>query len=444
MTGPAGSLEPFALPESFLLGTATASLQIEGGDRNNSWYRWTHEKGHVKDGTDCSVACDHWNRVDEDTALMKSLSHRTYRLGVEWSRIEPEKGRFDPEATAHYRHEIEGLLRAGIVPLVTLHHFSNPLWLEDSGAWTDPAVIDLFERYTGHVAEALGDLVAGWVTINEPNVYALSGYIFGNWPPGKVSIPGYLQVARNMCMAHVKAYRKIHEVRERMGKTDTMVGVAHHLRVFEPKHRWMPEEWVAGLYEHLFQEIFIAGTAEGRMVFPVGSGYPLGKGRYQDFFGVNYYSREMISLSANPGLLFGKFQTKAGAPVNDLGWEIYPEGLYLFCKRYWDRFKVPVYITENGTCDSRDAFRTRYIYDHLYQVKRLIDDGVDVRRYYHWTFTDNFEWQEGQSARFGIVALDYATQQRRVRPSGLFYRDLCRNHGVTQEMLEEYLGVSRP
>ncbi len=413
-------MKPFSLPESFLLGTATASLQIEGGDRNNNWYRWV-EQGHSKEGH-CVVACDHWNRVEEDTALMKDLGHHTYRLSIEWSRIEPEKGRFDPDAMQHYRREIEGLLAAGIVPLVTLHHFSDPLWLEDSGGWLNPEVLDLFERYTSYVVEALGDLVADWVTINEPNVYTLFAYMFGIFPPGKTSITACFKVAKNMAEAHIRSYRKIHEIRQKTGRSETMVGVANHIRVLEPKHGGLLERCVTGLYDYLFHGMFINPVAG-----------------YMDFFGVNYYSREMISLSGNPAMLFGKFETKQGVPVNDLGWEIYPEGLYRVCTRYWEQSKVPIYITENGTCDRADAFRTKYIYDHLYQVRRLINDGVDVRRYYHWTFTDNFEWEEGTSARFGIVELNYETQERKVRPSGLFYRDICRNHGVTQDMIEEYL-----
>jgi beta-glucosidase len=430
-------VEPFKLPDTFLLGTATASLQIEGGDRNNSWFRWC-EQGHVKEGH-CAVACDHWNRVEEDTTLMKSLNHHTYRLSIEWSRIEPEKGRFDPTAMAHYRREIEGLTEAGIVPLVTLHHFSNPLWLEDAGAWINPEVVGIFERYTAYVVEALGDLVADWVTINEPNVYAAFGYLLGNWPPGKTNLSDCLKVARNMALAHINSYRKIHEMRAGMGKTDTMVGVANHLRLFESKNGYLHEKWLAALVSHLFEGMFVTAMAEGRLTLPLGSGYPLGKGRYVDFMGINYYSREMISFTSDPGMLFAKMETRAGAPVNDLGWEIYPEGLYLFCRKYWDRYGVPIYITENGTCDNRDAFRARYIYDHLYQVKRLIDEGVDVRRYYHWTFTDNFEWEAGMAAKFGIVELNYETQERKVRPSGLFFADVCRDRGVTEEMIARYL-----
>jgi len=238
--------KPFSLPEDFLLGTATASLQIEGGDTNNNWYRWA-ELGHIKDGTHCIVADDHWNRVDEDIELMKKLNSKVYRLSLEWSRIEPREGEFDSSAVEHYRLELEKLLKAGIKPLVTLHHFSNPLWLEDDGGWIDGRVTDRFERYTEHVVRSFGDLVSDWVTINEPNVYLLMGYIFGTWPPGKTSIRDYMKGAANIISAHIKSYRKIHEVRRQMGFEDTMVGVANHLRIYDPKHGTAIEKLICSI-----------------------------------------------------------------------------------------------------------------------------------------------------------------------------------------------------
>lgn len=431
-------MEPFALPESFLLGTATASLQIEGGDRNNSWYRWV-QTGHVKDGTSCIIADDHWNRVTEDIALMKQLRQQTYRMSLEWSRIEPARGQFDKDAIGHYRLEIQQLVNAGIRPLVTLHHFSNPLWLEDAGAWVNPAVVDLFERYTAYVVENLGDLVSDWCTINEPNVYLAKGYVTGGWPPSDISITKYFRGARNMITAHIKSYRKIHQVRASNGYNDTMVGVANHLRLFDPKQGNGRERWAAGMYERLFQELFVTGMCEGRLLSPLGGGYPLGEGRYFDFLGINYYTRDIVDCSGKSANPLGRLEVHEDSQKNDLGWELYPEGLYRVCKKYWDRYHTPIFITENGTADAKDAFRTRYIYDHLLQVSRLIEDGVDVQRYYHWSLMDNFEWIEGLSAKFGIVAVDYATLERTVRTSGWFYADIAKHRGVTEKMIQQYL-----
>lgn len=431
-------MEPFALPEDFLLGTATASLQIEGGDRNNSWYRWV-QTGHVKDGSSCIIADDHWNRVDEDIEIMKQLHQQTYRMSLEWSRIEPARGRFDKDALQHYRHELQELVSAGIRPLVTLHHFSNPLWLEDAGAWINPDVIGLFERYTAYVVENLGDLVSDWCTINEPNVYLASGYVLGGWPPSDISITKYFRGARNMILAHIKSYRKIHEVRDSNGCTDTMVGVANHLRLFDPRHGTGRERWASAMYEKLFQELFVTGMCEGRLLPPLGGGYPLGDGQFFDFFGINYYTRDIVDCSGGITNPLGKLEVREGSPTNDLGWEIYPEGLYRVSKKYWDRYHVPIFLTENGTADAQDSFRTKYIYDHLLQVSHLIEDGIDVQRYYHRSLMDNFEWLEGLSARFGIVSVNYETLERTVRTSGWFYGDIAKHHGVTARMIQQYM-----
>ncbi len=433
-------MKPFALPEYFRLGTATASLQIEGGDTNNTWYRWSRQPGHIADGTDCSVADDHWNRVREDVGIMKKLNVSVYRMSLEWSRIEPSEGTISRKALDHYRDEILQLKKAGIEPLVTLHHFSNPLWMEDSGGWASESAVGRFARYTEAVVRRLGDLVSEWVTINEPNVYLTFGYVAGNWPPGEKNIGMFLKGARVMIRAHIAAYRKIHEVRAGMGFSDTKVGAAHHLRIFDPKTGSAGERLACFLQNRLFHEIFITGMSEGKYILPLGAGYPMGKGNYQDFFGINYYSREMVSFNIkNVGQMFGDISTREGAPVNDLGWEIYPEGLYRFCEHYYRRFKLPIYITENGTPDKEDRFRPRYIYDHLSQVCRLIEAGVDVRRYYYWSFLDNFEWAEGLDPRFGLVAVNYKNQKRTVRKSGKLYAEICKKKGVTDAMIRNYL-----
>jgi len=317
-------MEEFKMPERLLLGAATSAFQVEGGDTNHTWYRWSMERGRIHDGTTCEVACDHWNRVKEDTALMKKLGLQTCRIGLEWSRIEPREGQFSDEALAHYRDELQRMRKAGIVPLVTLHHFSNPLWMEDSGSWLVPSAVDRFERYVARAVESLGDLVADWITINEPNVYLHLSFVDGSFPPGRHSVRDYLKGARVMIRAHRRAYRAIHRVRRAMGFTDTKVGAAHHLRLFDPETGSLPERLIARVLDRLFQEIFIEGMASGRYLFPLGRGLVDDFGHCQDFVGINYYSRDMIKFG--PGGLSKIMKVRAGAPVNDLGWEIYPIG----------------------------------------------------------------------------------------------------------------------
>ena len=433
-------MKGFELGQDFLLGTATAALQIEGGDRKNNWYRWC-EQGRIKDGAHCLRANDHYNRVEEDIALMQAMHNETYRLGLEWSRIEPAPGQWSQEGLDHYRRELELLLAAGITPLVTLHHFSHPLWFEDMGGWENSQSPELFRRFTRTVVENLGDLVQDWITINEPNVYAMGSFLTGEWPPGKKSIPAYFRVLKNMVLGHILAYQEIHAIRKAQGfPGPTRVGVANHIRVFSPEDNALARG-AARRLDYLFHTMVVRGMVEGKLSFPLGTGgYPLGKGFYMDFFGLNYYSRDIVAFSwKNPGMLFAQLRTAPTLPKNDLGWDIYPEGLYSICKEYYQRYKVPIYITENGICDADDDQRPSYIYRHLEQVARLRQEGIPVERYYHWTLMDNFEWAEGESAPFGLIHCNFETQERTMRESGRFYGEICRRKAVTQEMIEKYL-----
>jgi len=417
------SYTPFTLPENFLLGTATSGLQVEGGDQRDSWHAWAEQEGRISDGASPTVANDHWNRVEEDTRLLQALGVHTHRLGIEWARIEPEIGRFNSGAIAHYRHEI-GLLRdAGIEPLVTLHHFTNPLWIEEAGGWLRPEVIDRFDTYVARVVTYLGDLVSDWITINEPNVYLMEGHVLGEWPPGRQRPLEFLRGSRIMIAAHERAYRTIHRIQADAGRP-ARVGVAHHMRVFEPGPR-PGSKLIAGVYDRLFHRRFLESMSE-----------------YSDFLGINYYTRDIVSAAMKPGELFGTRSVRPDAPTTDLGWEIFPEGLYDVVLRLYERHQLPVFITENGICDRSDQKRAPFIYDHLFQVRRLLDGGVPVERYYYWTLMDSFEWALGESAPFGLYECEFRSQVRTLRTSGSFYRDLCRARGVTPALITAYLSPS--
>ena len=423
---------PFKLPEQFLLGTATAALQIEGGDRNNNWYLWSEEK-HIKDGAHCIRANDHYNRVDEDIDLMKELNIKCYRMGLEWSRLEPQKGNFSNEAVEHYRNELIALNNAGIKPIVTLFHFSYPLWFASEGAFEEASCVEHFVRYTRFCIESFGDLVNEWITINEPNIFVVMGYMQGDWPPGKNDMGLAFKVLKNLVLCHLEAYNLIHKIRKDKGfKGETKVGAAHHLRVID-KATKSPLDGIAAYFvKKVFQEAVVKAMTTGELTFPLGSGKPLGEGTFSDFLGVNYYTRDLIRFSFKGGY---KQISKTNAKVNDLGWEIYPEGLYRLCKEYYKKYKLPIFITENGTCDKKDSFRPTYIADHLYQISKLIGEGVDVQRYYYWTLMDNFEWVEGESAPFGLIHCDFETQKRTIRNSGRLYADIIKENGVTEAMI---------
>ena len=423
----------YKLKEGLLLGSATAATQIEGGDENNNWARFAKE-GKVYDGTSPVRAADHYVRWREDIDLMAEMGLKVYRLGIEWSRIEPERNSFSGEALARYREEIEYMVERGIKPLLTLHHFTNPLWFEDMGAWENKESVKIFLNFTERVIDYLGDIVDEYITINEPNVYALNSLFYGVWPPEKKSLSAYVKAFSNMTAAHIGAYKLIHEKRAAMGKDNTLVSFANHLRVFEPKNpKNLWHRLCSSLAKFLFQTSITDAMMTGKCRFPVLRRRGIKRGRYCDFIGINYYSRSTVE-----GLGDG---VKEGRPINDLGWEIYHEGLIELANDFSSKYgkDLPIFITENGTCDNTDAFRPRFIYD---QLKLISESDSRIERYYHWSFIDNFEWRDGERARFGMVHIDYETQKRTVKDSGKLYAAIIASGGVTDEDYDAYVDKS--
>lgn len=420
----------FQLKDNLLLGVAAAATQIEGGDDNNNWYDW-YRRGFIKDDSDPSAAVDHYTRWRDDLDLMDELGVQCYRMGIEWSRVEPRDGFFDETALAHYREEIQALSGHGIRVLLTLHHFSHPMWLEERGAFAVRDHITYFLRYVRKVVESLGDLVSEYITINEPNVYAYNGYMEGIWPPGRKSFLLMSRVMTNLAAAHIEAYGLIRKTRLQMGFRDTKVGVAAHLRVFAPKTADNPlQRFWAERVETLFQGSLMKAMCTGRAGFPIGKHPSIVPGEFCDFHGVNYYTRSSVS---GPG-----DGTAAGRPVNDLGWEIYPQGIEDVCQKVYGLLKRPIYITENGACDGDDRFRARFIAEHLDVVCR---SDLPIERYYHWCFCDNWEWTEGRSARFGLVHVDFDTRKRSVKRSGEFFRRVIAEGGVSDDLYREFCDV---
>lgn len=415
-------------PENFLLGVSSAAAQIEGGEVGSNWNDWYH-RGYIKDGSDPAVADDHWNRWKEDCDLMAAMGMRVCRLGLEWARLVPERGKPSQEAIRHYREELSYLRDRDIRPLVTIHHFSNPMWFEEKGAFAKRENLEDFLDFVRLCGESFGDLVGDWITINEPNVYATNGYCFGLWPPGRKSYLQTFRVMENMAYCHIRAYGMLHEIRAGMGYTDTFVGFANHVRAFDPKNpKNLVHRLLARSAEWLFQGALTLAMGTGRFRLPLRNRWHVKPGEYCDFNGVNYYTRSTVS-----GLADG---VREGSPRNDLNWEIYPEGLVRCAEKLRKVLPRPLWVTENGTCDNDDRFRAKYIYDHL---AAICASGLPFERYYHWCFCDNFEWLEGYSARFGLVHIDYETQKRTIKRSGEFYAGMIAAGGVTEEAFAEYV-----
>lgn len=433
-----------ATPLPFLIGTASASMQIEGSVPPSNWSQWA-ARGKVADGTTPHPATDHWRRWKEDNQLMQQLGLRIARVSVEWARIEPSPGRFDEEALARYGEEFRDLRSRGISPLVTLHHFSHPLWFEQAGAFCKESNVELFLRFVAKVVDTLGQDIDDWITINEPNVYATQAYLFRESPPGKRSFGKLRSCLRNLALAHIRAYQMIHRKLDGSAYSDgsartITVSFAHHVRVFAPRNPRNPVHRLFSCLDRwLFQDVIARACVYGEFSRALGApSSPVSPGVYCDVMSVNYYSRSAVS-----GIDDGVFPD---SPVTDLGWEVYPLGLRDVCRELFECFGLPVWVTENGTADNRrnaegealERFRCAFLLDHLEALGEVCAEGVPVQRYYHWCFVDNWEWSEGMAAEFGIVAMQPETLERVVKPSGFLLRDLIKAGEITQEISQRY------
>lgn len=422
----------FELKRGLLLGAASAATQIEGGDFGHSWNDWFHQN-KITDGSDPARATDHYNRWKEDADLMAGMGIQIYRLGIEWARLCPTEKTVDESAVAHYREELIYLRDKGIKVLLTLHHFTNPNWFEQKGGFTKAENIPLFLHFVSFAVHSFGDLVSEYITINEPNVYATNSYYFGFWPPGEKSFKKTIAVMSNMASCHIEAYEMIHKIRWEMGFQGTKVSFANHVRVFQPSNPINPwQHLCACLLERFFQGAITKASCTGKFGWPLKKTLPVGHGDYCDFIAVNYYTRTTV-YGFNDGV-------RKSSPKNDLGWEIYPTGIVRCINKLYRIAKKPIYITENGTCDNNDTFRSRFICEHL---KALCESDFPVERYYHWCFCDNFEWLEGESARFGLIHVDYETQKRTIKNAGLFYAEVIRAGGVTDEIYKTYVELQK-
>jgi beta-glucosidase len=321
-----------------------------------------------------------------------------------------------------------------MMAMVTLHHFTNPLWLVEMGGWENEAVVDLFAAYSRRVVQALGSHCNFWITINEPNVLMTGGYVGGDFPPGKKDLKTGLKVLSNLLKGHAAAYQAIHEV-----QSEAQVGVAHHWRGFLPANKNPFTFHKKNLYDKVFNESFPQALVTGKFdAALLKENVPQAKNT-QDFMGLNYYTRELIrfelgkrteKLSERPFPKDAEL-SESGTLAND------PEG-FKACIKWARQFGKPIYITENGVDDSKDDFRRKYLLQHLHAMWHMINHNVPIKGYFHWTLVDNFEWERGWTQKFGLWGLDPATQLRTRRKSADLYSEVCRTNSITSETVEKY------
>ena len=425
----------YHFPKGFLWGTATASHQVEGNNTNNNWYAW-EQAGKTKHQS--GLACDWWGgRWKEDMDRAAETGQNAHRFSVEWSRIQPEPDQWDESALERYRAMARGMVERGITPLVTLHHFTDPLWVYEKCGWETDFVLPYFEKYVRKVVSALKEYVNLWCTINEPNIYALSGYVAGDFPACHTGLKAGMQVMANLLRGHALAYRAIHEIQK-----EARVGYALHYRPMVAARPWFPLDVLMRNIQYSGINLaFPTGISSGVMRTPIGNfSIPEARGT-QDYLGLNYYSVDTVAFDITRAReLFGRRYYPADSDFSATQFIAnIPSGLYdsvkWAVKTYPD---LPLLVTENGVEDPDDKMRPRYLAQHIHQLWRAVNYGYPVKGYFHWSLVDNFEWERGWTQRFGLWGLDVETQARIRRPSVDLYAAICAENGLSSEMVSRY------
>jgi len=384
-------------PKDFLWGVATSAYQVEGGCDNNDWYEW-EKKEKTKDMA--GKACDNWNRYSEDHNLAEELGCNAFRLSLEWSKIEPEEGKFSEEAIEHYRKVLQDIKSKGMMRSVTLWHWTLPIWLSEKGGWHKKETIAYFVRYCEKVIKELGEEIDQLVVFNEPRLPLNRGYIVGDFPPGKHNPIAFFKARLNMVEAYKQCYILVKKI-----KKDLPVGITQFCNDFDFYNYKIPSfitEKIESFYNwYFFDEL---------------------KNHY-DFIGLNYYFA--IQIMFKPP--FHKMQT-INEEITDFKWGVFPEGLHEIVMNAWKRYKKPIYIFENGIANAKDDHRTAFIKNHLQKLHQAILEGADVRGYFHWSLVDNFEWLEAYNMKFGLVEVDFETLERKPRKSFYEYAKICKSN----------------
>jgi beta-glucosidase len=397
-------------PKDFLWGAATSAHQVEGNNVNNDWWEWEKRVG-LKETS--GLACRHYELYKYDFDLAKLLNHNAHRLSIEWSRVEPKENSFSQHEIEHYIDVILALKARGLEPVVTLHHFTNPLWFIKTGGWQNKNAYDYFLRYVSKIVEALADKVNYWVTINEPMVYVYHGFILGLWPPQEKSFLKGMRVKENLAIAHTKAYRLIHSIYKKRNLPPAHVSIGQNVQAFTPCNSALKNRFAAYLRNRLFNFEFIDRLIRSKSL---------------DFIGINYYTRGLVDVD---GWAFRHMAhdtcKKNHSPLakNSLGWDIYPQGIYNLLIKF-KKYNLPLFILENGICIEDDKIRWNFIYEHLNNVHRAMQEGLKVLGYIYWSLIDNYEWDKGYGHRFGLIEVDYSNFGRIVRESAKRFALVCK------------------
>jgi len=451
-------------PDGFMWGSASAAFQVEKGLGNTDWGIWVKTPGKIKGGDDPDVGgADAFAHIDEDVALLKQTNQNTYRFSIEWARLYPTRAAFDGDqpdaaAIASYDKLFAALKAANIRPMVTLQHFSLPDWLsdpqkpEEPQGWERPESITLFGDWCGRAAQRWGANVDWWVTINEPLVAPLAGYVGGTFPPGlTLKMERALLVGKNEALAHAKCFDAI-KAKDTVdvdgdGKP-SWVGIVQHQRDVEPDDPTLPADVAAAERVRYINNLWILEAVirgdfdddfDGKLDGPNDRRADPTLANRSDFIGINYYtavtasSRGLVVPIVNASFRLERLLTDR--PKTDFSWDIHPKGLRNILEEI-RKYALPIIITENGIADSTDQNRGRFILEHLYELGRARESGLDIRGFIYWSLLDNFEWAAGFCPRFGLFTVDQATKARAPRPSSKVYADIAKTNLVTRAAID--------
>jgi beta-glucosidase len=417
MSPPPINGEPLEFPDGFLWGAATSATQTEGHVDNE----WTHFV--ARDGGTCRIACDSYHRYAEDIEWMRKLGLKSFRLGIEWSRLQSQAGGpLNRAELARYLDQLDRLNQAGIVPMVVLHHFSNPPWINSMGGWTNGKTIPAFVDYVAKLVPALRGRVRLWNTFNEPDTYACCGFLIGQFPPlQRGRLASFRAVIRHMAEAHERVCRLIRGAGNEAGEVE--VGFSKNWTFFHPYSAVSPWDAALAAFTHAQMNRFVLKTFLGQPGKTAAT-----------FLGVNYYGqirfRNLMPLVPMLGYSRNELE-RMGIECDDM-LERHPVGLELALLEMRRQWGLPIYVTEHGSSSTDEDFRERDLGANLAALHRAISRGADVRGFYYWSLLDNFEWQFGYSKKFGLLSVDFADERlpRGMKPLAEVYRQICLENSV--------------
>ncbi len=461
-TSPPPEILEVTFPAGFVWGTATAGFQVEKGLGATDWGVFASMPGNIQGGDQPDDGPDAFAHVDDDVARMVELGATGYRFSIEMARIYPTRADFDDdtpsaEGLALYDGLLDSLAQHGVRPMVTLHHFVWPSYMSDP---TQPAQPQGFERddavevltdFCQRMGARYGDRVDTWITINEPTVEAAVGYLAAKWPPGVSDVDRMVAVMKSQVEAHARCYDALHAADGIDADGDGVkvaVSIAKHNRVYEPADPSSDADVAAAehsrrFWNQWFMDAIVKGDVDEDFDDAIGpndrKGDPTLSGR-ADYFGLNYYGSSIVGANALHLPYLGsqpnQLNVPNGRPKNDLRWDIYPEGFGKVLDEAAE-YGLPIYVTENGTADSTDQNRPRFLLEHALEMGKAIRRGVDVRGYFHWSLIDNFEWASGYCPRFGLYQVDFASADKARTPSAavpVFTKLATSNHVAQAEI----------